>query len=74
MSGMMESFLKQWILEDIEEKMDKSQFGGRKGSGTEHLIVCFVDRVLKLLDSPVSKTAVIAAAADWSSAFDRVDP
>ena len=51
-----------------------SQFGGRRGSGTEHLIVCYIDRILKLLDSMPSKTAVIAAAADFMTAFDRTDP
>ena len=73
-SKLYESFLKQWILNDIEDYLDKSQFGGRKGSGTEHLVVCYVDRVLKLLDSTIARSAVIAAAADWVSAFDKTDP
>ena len=73
-SKLLESFLKDWILEDIKFKIDPSQFGGRKGSGTEHLIVCFVDRVLKLLDSTILKSAVISASCDWSAAFDRLDP
>ena len=38
------------------------------------MIVAFVDRVLKLLDSIRGKSAVIAAAADWESAFDKIDP
>ena len=73
-SKCFEGFLKEWILEDIEDALDPSQYGGRKGSGTEHLIVCYVDRVLKLLDSRQNKTAVIAAAADFVSAFDKTDP
>ena len=73
-SKLLESFLKDWILEDIKYNIDPSQFGGRKGSGTEHLVVCFVDRVLKLLDSTILKSAVILAACDWSAAFDRLDP
>ena len=73
-SKLFESFLKDWILDDIKYKIDPSQFGGRKGSGTEHLIVCFVDRVLKLLDSTIFKSAVISASCDWSNAFDRLDP
>ena len=32
-----------------------------------------VDRILGLLDKP-GMTAVIRAAADWASAFDRTDP
>ena len=61
-------------MQDIEFKLDTSQYGGRKGSGTEHLIVCYVDRVLKLLDSTTAQSAVIAAAADFVSAFDKTDP
>ena len=73
-SKLFEAFLKEWILEDIEDNLDPSQFGGRKGSGTEHLVICYIDRILKLLDSMPSKTAVIAAAADFMTAFDRTDP
>ena len=29
---------------------------------------------MKLLDSTRESTAVIAAAADWATAFDRIDP
>ena len=73
-SKLFEGFLKDWILDDISEKIDPSQYGAKKGSGTEHLIVAFVDRVLKSLDSVTSRSAVISAAVDWSAAFDRLDP
>ena len=73
-SKLFEAFLKEWILNDIEDKLDPSQFGGRSGSGTEHLIVSYIDRILKLLDSRSAKTAVVAAAADFMTAFDRTDP
>ena len=71
---LFESFLKDFILEDCQENLPKHQFGGRKGVGTEHLIVSFIDRVLKMLESCRGKTAVIAASVDWASAFDRIDP
>ena len=74
LSKLLEGILKDWILQDIEFKLDTSQYGRRKGSGTEHLIVCYVDRVLKLLDSTTAQSAVIAAAADFVSAFDKTDP
>ena len=73
-SKLFENILKDMILEDSEKNFDQSQYGGRKGVGTEHLIVCYVDRILKLLDSTRQKSAVISAAADWASAFDRIDP
>ena len=50
------------------------QFGGQKGMGTEHMMVCFIDRILKLLDSHPDKSAVIATSLDWAAAFDRQDP
>ena len=43
--------MKDWTIEDIYDKFDIGQYGGRKGTGTEHMIVCLLDRILKLLDS-----------------------
>ena len=73
-SKVYEGFLKDWIMEDISRNIDIGQFGGQKGMGTEHLIVCLVDRVLQLLDSNQDRSAVIASCVDWSAAFDRQDP
>ena len=66
--------MKDWILEDIGEKLDIGQYGGQPGIGTEHMIVCFIDIILKLLDTHQDKSAVIASCLDWSAAFDRQDP
>ena len=71
-SKLFEGFLKDWIVEDIYDKLDIGQFGGRKGTGTEHMIVCILDRILKLLDKHSDKSAVIAASLDWTAAFDRL--
>ena len=73
-SKLFEGYLKEWIMEDVSDKIDIGQFGGMAGVGTEHMIVCFVDRILQLLDSFPDKSAVIAALVDWSAAFDRQDP
>jgi hypothetical protein len=73
-SKLFEGFLKDWIMEDIWDNIDIAQFGGLTGTGTEHMIVCFIDRILKLLDSHENKLAVIATYLDWSAAFDRQDP
>ena len=69
-----ESFLKTWILEDISHNESFSQFGGKKGVGAEHMIVCMVDRILKLLDTPEGRALVISSQYDWENAFDRQDP
>ena len=73
-SKLFEGFLKDWILQDISESLDIGQFGGQPGIGTEHMLVCFVDRILHLLDTNHDKSAVIASCLDWSAAFDHQDP
>ena len=73
-SKLFEGFLKDWIVEDIYENLDIGQYGGRKGTGTEHMIVCLLDRILKLLDQHPDKSAVIATSLDWAAGFDRQDP
>ena len=73
-SKVHEDFLKEFILEVISENMDIGQFGGQKGTGTDHMIVCLLNRVLKLLDTNRDHSAVIAASIDWAAAFDRQDP
>jgi hypothetical protein len=72
-SKIYESFLLEFIFEDISEKLNKTQYGGKKGVGTEHLIVKMVDRIRKLQDTP-EKVPVIVKSYDWSRAFERLDP
>ena len=50
-SKCFQSFVKSLIVEDVYPNIDKRQFGDRKGTGCEHIVVYFVDRVLQLLDS-----------------------
>ena len=73
-SKLYEGYLKEWIMEDISENIDIGQYGGQPGMGTEHLIVCYIDRILQLLDTYTDRSIVIAAAIDWANAFDRQDP
>ena len=54
-SKLFENVLKDFILKDAEKNFDSRQFGARKGVGTQHLIVEFIDRVLKLLESSRGK-------------------
>ena len=72
-SKLMENFIKSWILEDIYPNIDQRQFGDEKGTGCEHVLVYFVDRVLYLLDSANGKSAVLMASCDWVSTFDCLD-
>ena len=45
-SKLYESFLKEWIMEDVSRNIDVGQFGGLSGVGTEHMIVCLLNRIL----------------------------
>ena len=64
--------MRTWIV-DIGHKININQFAGKKGVGTEHLLVMMVDKILHMLDKP-GATAVIFSAIDWMGAFDRLDP
>ena len=72
-SKAFEHILLEWINDDISKNLSKRQYGGKKGVGTEHLIVTLVDKIKNILDNPESD-AVILNSYDWSGAFDRVDP
>ena len=61
-------------MEDLSKTDSFSQFGGKSGVGAEHMLVCMVDRILKLLDTTEGRAAVINSQYDWSNAFDRQDP
>jgi hypothetical protein len=73
-SKIFEGFLKDWIMEDVSGNLDIGQFGGQPGIGTEHMVVCLLDRILQLLDRHTDRSAVIMTSLDWSAAFDRQDP
>ena len=62
-------------MEDISRNLSPAQYGGKKGMGTEHVILNFVDRILRLLDhNHTTSPAVMVSFADWRGAFDRQDP
>ena len=73
-SKVFEGFLKDWLMEDVSRNIDIGQFGGQGGIGTEHMIVCLLDRILQLLDRNPDRSAVVMTSLDWSAAFDRQDP
>ena len=62
-SKMLKHFLLKFVHQDISDKLSKRQYGGRKGVGTEHLIVSLLDRIMNLLDDP-DKLAVVLSSYD----------
>ena len=73
-SKCFEGFLKDWIMEDISPNLDPSQYGNQEGTGTDHMLVALLDKILLMLDESDGHAAVITSMIDWSSAFDRQDP
>ena len=59
-SKIFEKYLKGWIFEDISDNLSPSQYGVKKGTGAEHVIVNFVDRILQMLEGN-EKSAVIVS-------------
>ena len=47
-SKIYEHFLLEHILTDISHKLSVQQYGGKKGTGTEHLLVTMIDRIKQL--------------------------
>ena len=66
--------MKTFILEDMLDSDSFSQFGGKKVIGAEHMLVCMVDRIFKLLETREGRAAVISSQYDWQNAFERQDP
>ena len=76
LSKIYESLLSDYIIKDMNPKIDPSQFGNEKGLSIQHYLVKMVTRILTILDSnnEQEKYAVITMLVDWSKAIDRQDP
>ena len=70
-SLLCESFVAEWIYEDIAHLIDPSQYGNVRGSSTAHGLLDFLDFTYKELEK--RKTSVTATFIDFKKAFDLVD-
>ena len=66
-----ESFVTDWVMDDIEPQIDHGQFGSRKERSTTHYLVKVVDFILKHLERFKSMSRI--TVTDFSKAFDCVD-
>ena len=46
-------------MEDISPNIDPSQFGNQPGTGTDHMMVVFLDKIRSMLDESDGHAAVI---------------
>ena len=68
-SKVYESFVLSWLSRNC--KLRPNQYGGVKGSGTEHFLVQLWQDVLEGLDD--SRAGVLLSSIDYSKAFNRLD-
>ena len=61
-------------MEDISPNIDPTHFGNQPGTGTDHMMVALLDKVLAMCDESDGHDAVVTALIDWSSAFECQDP
>ena len=68
-SKLLETFL----LDNLREKITLSsrQYGGKKGQGTDHMLIEIWDEIHKSLEDP--EAAVNLMAIDFEKAFNRMD-
>ena len=68
-SKLLESFVATFTLDESKNNWKKSQFGGRKGASTDHVLVSLWDRILTGLDK--GNKAVVLSGIDFSKSFSR---
>jgi len=69
-SKIFESLIGRWMLEAINDKFDRKQFGAIKGRSTNHALVDMLHKWHKALDEEQSVRVVFV---DYAKAFDHVD-
>ena len=60
----------EWLLSYISDKIDLSQYGGRRGTSINHYLVDFISFILYNQDLK-EPLAVLAAMVDFRKAFNR---
>jgi len=67
---VLESFIGQWILDDLQGKIDERQYGALKGKSTTHELVDILHHWHKALEN---NSTVRIVFIDYAKAFDHVD-
>ena len=70
-SKILESFLYQWLLKSVADKIDPLQFGSLKGSSTNMALVHLLYKWYEATDKAGSVLRI--CLLDFSKAFDRID-
>ena len=70
LSKVLESFVGQWILDELKGKLDPRQYGALRGKSTTHELVDILHHWHQALDDHSSVRTVFV---DYAKAFDHVD-
>ncbi|XP_072037054.1 uncharacterized protein [Amphiura filiformis] len=70
-SKISEGFITDWVLEDIQEKIDPQQYGNIKGISTSHYLVSLLHSIHQGADKVNNIGTVVLT--DFSKAFDMID-
>ena len=68
-SKLMESLVASFTMEETANNWKGDQYGGKKGSSTDHVLVGLWNKVLTGLDN--NSKAVVVSAIDFSKSFSR---
>ena len=71
LAKVCERFVSKWVLEDIEDSIDRNQYGSIRGSSTTHCLIELLDVFYKGTD--ISNSVGTLVLTDFSKAFDCVD-
>ena len=66
-----ESFITQWLLDDISKYIDPHQYGNRPGLSTSHYLIKLLHEMYKNCERSKSISTIVCT--DFSKAFDRLD-
>ena len=69
-SKVLESYIASYTLLETRSNWRANQHGGRQGSCTDHVLIEIWDLILRELDAPSSRAAVICGI-DFSKSFSR---
>ena len=69
-SKQYEKVVMEWLLHFISDKLDLSQYGGRRGTSISHYLIDFINFILYNQDLK-EPLAVLAAMVDYKKAFNR---
>ena len=75
-SKITEKIIGDWMISDMSEKRDISQYGNEKKISVNHYLIRMINEILSNVDrnSINEKFAVFCTMVDWEKAFDRQCP